>query len=172
MRLTNMIRDAFIRAAMHDVPTVDYKEEIRQKVQADAIDKLPPKVRTVYNDKGLRHFINTASLYVGGEYVNVPCGDRYAPSPEFAGEMQKIQKLSDGQFERHNELRSKLRGCAYACSTRKALLDMLPEFEKYMPADEIAACRTLPVVANVVSDFVKAGWPNGTSKSKVQSARA
>ena len=61
-------------------------------------------------------------------------------------------------------LREKLHGCAYAVTTRKALVDLLPEFEKYLPADDASVCRTLPVVQNVVSDFVKAGWPKDGKK--------
>jgi hypothetical protein len=57
------------------------------------------------------------------------------------------------------DLRSKLKSVAYSVSTRKALVAALPEFEKYLPADEAKAVRTLPVVQNVVADFVKAGWP-------------
>lgn len=35
----------------------------------------------------------------------------------------------------------------------KATIDSL------MPEDEQQACKTLPAIANVVSDFVAAGWP-------------
>jgi hypothetical protein len=49
-------------------------------------------------------------------------------------------------------------------STRKALVDLLPEFEKYLPADEAKAIASLPAVANVLSDFVKAGWPKNQPK--------
>lgn len=68
-------------------------------------------------------------------------------------------KLTKCVRDSRNDLRLKLEGCAAACTTLKLLKDMLPEFVKYMPADEPAACKTLPVVQNVVSDFVKAGWP-------------
>jgi hypothetical protein len=42
----------------------------------------------------------------------------------------------------------------------------LPEFEKYLPEDEAQAVRALPVVTNVVADFVKAGWPTKKAQKK------
>jgi hypothetical protein len=68
------------------------------------------------------------------------------------------------QVERINALRTKLSATADAVSTRKALIDLLPEFEKYLPADESKAVASLPAVANVLSDFVKAGWPKNQPK--------
>ena len=59
---------------------------------------------------------------------------------------------------------------ALGASTRKGLADALPEFEKYLPADEPAAVRSLPVVANVVADFVKAGWPKGKQPARAAAA--
>ena len=43
---------------------------------------------------------------------------------------------------------------------------MLPEFEKYLPADEQKALRSVPVVANLVADFTKAGWPKDKAARK------
>ena len=50
------------------------------------------------------------------------------------------------------------------CKTRAALAAALPEFEKYLPADEPKALRSLPSMANVASEFVKAGWPKKSVK--------
>lgn len=172
MRLTNTLRDAFVRAAMQDVPKQDYKEEIRKQVQADAYSKLPAKVKALHDNKDLRHYIATQNIWIGGEYVNVPCGDRYVASGEISEVIQVLQNKSDAQQEARQALQRKLRGCAYACSTRKSLLEMLPEFEKYLPEDDAAACKTLPVVANVVSDFIKAGWPASAKVTKKPVAKA
>lgn len=86
---------------------------------------------------------------------------------------KKLEALA-GQLHRQQQTRSalkdRLRSVAYACSTRKALLAALPEFEKYLPEDEPAALRTLPVVANVVADFVKAGWPKAAAPRQASAA--
>lgn len=167
MRLTTSMRDSFIRAAMADVPRVDYDAEISKVACADAAKQLPPKIRAIYNDKTTRHFIRTDRVYIGGKYVSVPTVGDYRPSDAASNEVSQLSAKQQAQADRHSELRQKLRSCAYACATRKALLEMLPEFEKYLPADAAAACRTLPVVANVVTEFVKAGWPVGKAKGKV-----
>jgi hypothetical protein len=166
MRLTNTIRDAFIRAAMDDVPSVDYSEKIRQLLQKDAAKQLPPKVRAIYHDPELRHFVSTTYCYKF-DGIHVPCGgNKFDPSPEAQAEYERLDKERDAQKDRNKALRDKLHAVAYSVSTRKALVDALPEFEKYLPADDAAACRTLPVVANVVSEFVKAGWPKGRAKTE------
>lgn len=165
MRLTNTIRDAFIRAAMADVPSVDYGEKIRSLVIKDAIKQLPPKARAIYNDPELRHYVRTQYRHHFGVGISFPCGDgTYEPSEETRAECVKLEAADEEQNARNKALRAKLHAVAYSVSSRKALVDALPEFEKYLPADEAAACRTLPVIANVVADFVKAGWPKGTKK--------
>ncbi len=159
MRLSNVMRDAFIRTAMAEVPRVDYEEAISKAARADAALQLPPKVLALYNNKELSHFIAQSRQRVGGQYVYVPSGGDYRPTPAANLEVERLSAAREKQSELHNTLRCKLRACAYSCSTRKALAALMPEFEKYLPADEVAASRSVPVVLNVVSDFVKAGWP-------------
>lgn len=163
MKLTNTIRDAFIRAAMNDVPSVDYDEQIRAIAMADIVDQLPPKVRAIWNDASLRHWIKTDWNSYGGVSLTHPSFDRLETTlrDEARQKVDELKAAADDQARQRNELKRKLKGCAYSVTTRKALVALLPEFEKYLPADEPAALRTLPVVANVVADFVKAGWPKG-----------
>ncbi len=165
MRLTNNLRDAFVRAVMQDVPKEDFKEKTRVAMQEDAFAQLPPKVQAIHKDKALRHFVSTQDKFVSGGYYRVPSGGDFTPSSEMLANAQAWEKLSSAQDAKLGELRGKIRGCAYACSTRKQLLEMLPEFEKYLPADEVTASRTLPVLTNVVNDFIKAGWPAGGKKA-------
>jgi hypothetical protein len=164
MRLTNTMRDAFVRAAMDDVPSVDYDEQIRSLAVKTAVAALPAKVQAVWKDADTKHHLETSyinfrharvSLQIPGAvgdgsartHVETVC----APLAEKAIEQTKAR----------DELQRRLHAVAYSVSTRKALVDALPEFEKYLPADEPAAIKTLPVIANVVADFVKAGWPKG-----------
>jgi hypothetical protein len=171
MKLTNTIRDAFVRAAMADVPKIDYQEKTIKVVMEDAIAQLPPKVRAIYKDKDLTCFVRTDGKYFGNSYVSVPCSKKdFKLTTAAAVKVAEIKESDEAQGENQKELRQKLHAVAYACSTRKALFDMLPEFEKYLPEDDAAACRTLPVVANVVSDFVKAGWPKGAKKPTLKAA--
>jgi hypothetical protein len=66
MRLTKTIREAFVRAAMADVPQEDYQAKIHKLIQDDAIAQLPPKVKAIAKDKDLRHFLTTATHYTSG----------------------------------------------------------------------------------------------------------
>jgi hypothetical protein len=127
MKLTNTVRQAFIRAVMADVPCIDYAQMARNAVTADNMSKLPKKVAAV--------------------------------APETIAQLRDWKALDAAQRKQREELESKLGGCVYSVTTRKALVSLLPEFEKYLPADDTAALRPLPVLANVVTDFVKAGWP-------------
>lgn len=166
MRLTKTIRDAFVRAAMDDVPKRDYQAEIHKLIQDDALAQLPPKVRAIADDKNLRHFLRTESHYISGMFIS----NVRVMHPEYTRSFKVNEKVEAllvefaEQHERNNALRTKLAATADAVSTRKALVDLLPEFEKYLPADEAKAVATLPAVANVLSDFVKAGWPKNQPK--------
>lgn len=166
MRLTNTIRDAFIHAAMNDVPQIDYQAQA-EKLARDWLDK-----SFAATFPGVDKAKAEASGWLDRVGVRMPVGlsnlYTYAPGYEClkhdARLWDKLQALSqkhEAQVRHRNELKDKLHAVAYSVTTRKGLADALPEFEKYLPADEPAAMRSLPVVANVVADFVKAGWPKG-----------
>jgi hypothetical protein len=166
MRLTKVIRDAFVRAAMADVPKEDYEAKIHKLIQDDAIAQLPPKIKAIAQDKELRHFLKTETHYIPGYWISnvrVMHPD-YERSLNANTQVETLLVEAANQMEQMNALKTKLQAAADAVTTRKALVDLLPEFEKYLPADEAKAVATLPAVANVLSDFVKAGWPKNQPK--------
>lgn len=175
MKLTNTLRDAFIHAVMQDVPSVDYAEMLRKEAADAVVAALPEALRKAWAVEANRPYIQTCSRDFGGVGIYVPGYSRwvdgrhtYFPAVAAAAS-KKLDDLAgkhDSQEEARKSLRSKLRGAAYAASTRKQLAEMLPEFERYLPPDEAAANRSLPVVTNLVADFVKAGWPKGKKPSK------
>lgn len=157
MRLTNYMRDAFVSAAMDDVPAEDFEGQAQALLVKAAVSCLPPKIRAIYDDPDTRDFLCHTQLPYGFNYTYVP-GLGALP----AGTQEKYAGLKEKQKEqdaRHRELTGQLHGVAYSARTRKALAALLPEFEKYLPADDSAACKTLPAIANVTADFAKAGWP-------------
>lgn len=161
MRLTNYMRDAFVSAAMNDVPREDFEDQIQTLLTKAAISCLPPKVRALYDDPATRDFVCHTQLPYGFNRTYVP-GLGTLP----VGTQEKYNGLKEKQKEqdtRLHDLRRQLRGVAYSARTRKALVALLPEFEKYLPADDSAACKTLPAIANVMADFVKAGWPKDSA---------
>lgn len=165
MKLTNYIRDAFITAVMQDVPkSCDHSEEIRKIAQADLIDQLPQIVQKAWKDKVAIEYIKRTVETFGRVQVVHPCVNDYGRSSmKLTKEAQiKVDQLaSEMQADRiiRDDLTKKLKGAAYACTTTKQLRELLPEFERYLPAEEEKTLRTLPAVANIMADFAKAGWP-------------
>lgn len=170
MRLTNYMRDAFVAAAMQDVPKEDFNDQAQTLLVKAAISAFPPKIRAVYDDPAARDFICHTRLPYAFGYAYVP---GLGVLPE--GTQEKYAELKGKEKEqsaRFLELTAQLRGVAYSARTRKALVALLPEFEKYLPADDSAACKTLPAVANVVADFAKAGWPKDKTAANEPTAEA
>ena len=166
MKLTNSIRDAFVRAAMNDVPSVDYVEQYRKVMIDDGVAQLPPAVRKLWDNKATRDYVNLVHVGRYGEFsVCVPGLSDHKVSTAAAEMGAALKAQSEAQDATRKSLRSKLEQAANSVSTRKALVDMLPEFEKYLPADEAAANRSVPVIANLVADFSKAGWPKGKKRA-------
>lgn len=158
MRLTNSIRDAYIQAVMDDVPSKDYTEDIRKATMQAAIDALPPKVRAVWDDQETRVWVPSQYCHDGRQSYQIPglynARNKVIEAPQVAA-LVAARKAQDAARE---ALKSKLKGVAYACTTRKALADALPEFLQYLPP-EVSPSTNLPALANVVTEFTRAGWP-------------
>lgn len=173
MKLTNIIRDSFISAAMQDVPSVDYKKQAQDLFEKAALDAMPAAVARIYKDPKTKGYVNLTYINLGGFSHYIPHESHRALSGSdavnFLGskyeELEKLQQAQKAEVAKYNELRNSLRSVAYSCTTRKQLLEALPEFEKYLPAlmDKTVG---LPAVSNVVSAFVKAGWPKDSPKLK------
>ena len=166
MRLTNVIRDSFVRSVMNDVPSIDYNEQAKKLFESGLDTFWISNIGTLdLRDKLVKHDAIPRRCYylqdgLESTYGYGPNSYRWSESvPGLHKKLVELAKLKRAQDLKVGELEAKIRGVAYSVSTRKALADALPEFEKYLPADDAKAIRTLPVVQNVVADFVKAGWP-------------
>lgn len=160
MRLTNTIRDAYIRAVMQNVPSVDYQSQASKLVLDDIMAQLPPKVREIAMDKDQRRHLRFNYITTPGfkSSTGVLGSDDLRVTQACATKVRELAALNDQQDGVRNKLKTRLRQVAYSVSTSKALAEMLPEFARYLPADAPAAARSLPTVVNVVQDFVAAGW--------------
>ena len=170
MRLTNFLRDSFIRAAMADVPTVDYTEQAMKYAREQLLEKMHGRVRAIATDSVLNQWINCEYIVMP---MNISNFHGFAPKnennilkkdPKVWAKLEEFSNLIGQQNRQRIELQDKLHGVAYACTTRKQLLEALPEFEAYLPEEEAKAAKNLPALANVLSDFVKAGWPKNQPK--------
>lgn len=161
LRLNELMRNAFVRAVMDDVPQIDYEAQAESLVQAEAVSKMPEKVRQVYDDPALRRFLFTSCFCTPPGLDNVYV---YGESLEELSEgsvkvLKTIAEKARAQTAERKVLLDKIRKVSRAYGTREALVKAMPEFEKYLPVNPETPSRLLPVVQNVVSDFVKAGWP-------------
>ena len=177
MRLTNFLRDGFIRAVMHDVPKIDYEEQA-QKMAREAIkakfNKAFPGLD--YDKVGESGWFESGSVdlprYINNIYAKPSCGYGMLKSDEkLWAKLEALGAKKREQDERMTSLETRLKGVAYACTTRKQLEEALPEFSKYLPEEEAKAAKTLPALANVLSDFVAAGWPK-QNQGKIAAAKA
>jgi hypothetical protein len=171
MRLTQTHREAFVRAALNDVPTVNYREKIQKLIQEDSINKLDPALRRIARSNTLKMFLATAVTYFDSTSVTIFSDERYghqyvASSEEVGAELRELAAKQKAQEETLSNLRSKLTAAAKSCSTRKQLAELLPEFEKYLPDEEGKASRSVPAISNMVGDFIRAGWPKDKSQVK------
>lgn len=167
MKLSNTIRDAFIRAVMADVPSVDYGVVFQDYALRVSADALPVAVRRLWNDPKTREWVATRNVFghYNGLIAEVPGFDRDALKKLLTPERERLSALKKEQEATRNVLEQRVKAAAYSVGTRKALVEMLPEFERYLPADEAAANRQLPVVANLAADLTAAGWPKGEKKA-------
>lgn len=168
-RLTNDMRNAFIAKVMEDVPQVDYEQKIRDTVNKAALAALPRQVKALYDNPDTREYVNTASAHVYRSDQSIPRSMSFRLPARNDKDLERIVRATSGalvdkwieQENQRRSLREKLRAVAFHCTTLKQLADSFPEFARYLPKDELDATRNLPALANVVSDFVKAGWPKG-----------
>lgn len=160
MRLTETLREAFVRAAMADVPSVDYDTQIADKARRMSIANMPEWLQDACaKHKELLGYLRTVSDWDSGASF-FTAGPRTA---ENTAELRELRRLANRQKDDRRALSNKLESVAAACNTTKQLADALPEFAKYLPKEN-AADRSVPAVANVVAEFVKAGWPKGEKK--------
>ena len=167
MRLTNTLLKAFVRAVMDYVPSTDYQEQAIELLSKAAEENLPPALkRAISIDPSVRDWIESRYHHVGkfplsGTYL---LGTREALDQLGKDEalQQKLQTLSDALAEQNkcrNQLQAKIEGIAASCTSRKQLLEALPEFEKYLPAQTSVNSRSVPALANLLADLTAAGWP-------------
>lgn len=174
MKLTKYMREAFVRGVMNDVPKVDYQAQADAMVRKAVRDAMPEGLRKLVDQGGeALDWLKVSQISVPGHSLSSV--RTYCPesgghdflkfkNPNVWSQLTEINRLAGQQGEQRQALQNKLTGAANSVTTRKALAELLPEFEKYLPADTPAATRMLPVVVGVVDDFKKAGWPGKVSK--------
>lgn len=170
IRLTNDMRDTFIDKVMADVPRVDYSSKVNDAAQAVARLDLPAAIAKLHKNHETAAYITMLTIHFrdrdgapAGEFVgvSVPGANHDKVKAVILKEIAPILKAWTEQVKTHTDLRRNLRAVAYHCTTHAQLAEAFPEFARYLPQTNHDATRNLPALANVVNDFVKAGWPKG-----------
>jgi hypothetical protein len=155
MKITKYDKQAIVKAIMADVPKPD-KTKRREEIQTAIVKVMNPAVRKVFKEfPGALRQEHLGDLTFYGSW-----SERYVVVGDVTDKaLQEILKpYREEDIARHNA-EAKLYGAIESCTTRKALMDRLPEFEKYFPAESAPASKNLPALANVVADLSKLGWP-------------
>lgn len=168
MRLTNTIREAFVNAALDDVPSVDYQSMISKLALDDAISQMPATLQRAYKvcpeyfeNKG-KQLQDENGRHIGWYYG--PWGNSNMTS-ETRAKIVEANALMSAQSIARYRLKEKLSAVAHSTTTRKGLVELLPGFEKYLPEEAAPLSRMVPAVANVLEAFVDAGWPKEELKT-------
>ena len=176
MRLSTSMRLAFVRAVMDDVPFVDYDEQLRQLAQK-TVDGYRPAalVRALDLDPSIQDWLNRDYQFIS-KYSQSFCLvgakqslDRLNADKDFTLAAQNLRKQQQAQLEQRSALETKLKASAQACQTRAQLAKALPEFQKYLPI-EAGNSKCLPALANLMSDFMAAGWPKQPASAEKDSS--
>lgn len=170
MRLTKTHREAFVRAAMNDVPSIDYRQSICELIQKHLESIAPASVLKLYKDPKTKGYIAKDTLptlkWAYDYFYLIP--DGYSHPPEIIEKTNDLRALSARQEDSHKELRIKLEATIAAFTTREAALKSLPEFEKYLPEDKAPETKNVPMVANLVAELVAAGWPKQKAEAEAK----
>lgn len=181
MRLTNVQKRAFVRAVMQDTPRYNGFEDMEKALNKILLNDYPEDLKNVYRKYPefiQRIYVNFPGYMNSNSKILKPYKEDIRPgqvtllkellrekiiTEEAFKQLKEITDKHDAAYNQFEELETKLRTLVNGCSTLKQLKETLPEFEKYMPV-EAAKSKNLPAVTNLVTDFVKAGWPKGGNK--------
>lgn len=183
LRLTISHRDAFVRAVMQDYPKNTYEAEIIKLLKAGFPKVYPASVKTLIKNNQ-KHYLKESSIrysdghlpfwgslkHTSNTYFRLDASSSVDPYKELltANDFTafcKLMKEWNAYLTTKDSLRQRLHSGIYGANTLKQALEIFPEFEKYLPTEEGKMPKgSLPAVANIFSDLVKAGWPTSVPK--------
>lgn len=165
MRLTNTDKDAFVDAAIKDVPVVDYPGQVRKLVMDDAFKQLPEPIQKIVKDGVYTDYLDTTYYYADGamcmgQVMIYNLHGEYKITDDVKVKIKELHDAFELQSEKRGEIRRKLRAVIYPVNTLKTAKDRIPEdLHKYLPHDrDSTGVAGLPAVANLMEDLNAAGW--------------
>lgn len=163
MRLNKADKQTIINAIVDDIPTIDYKEQMRVKIQKAAYEAFPAEVKAIHDNHELKPYLAEGYVFIGRGYGSV-----YQANKEFKLEGALCEEIyamcdkSDEQAAQLRSVRNQLQGVFDTVRTYEQAKAKLPEFEKYISMVEksnghVAPTENLPV-ANILSQMMQLGW--------------
>lgn len=149
MRLTNYLRDCFIRAVSNDLP--EPTKPTYEDIQKALYDNFATSVKVVYDNPATQNVLKTSWVYLGdgnGQTL-ITASQNYENLPIYV-EYQEACKKRQAAI-------GSLRSVANGRTTLKQLQEALPELVKYMADEKKKPTPGLPVVANVYADLKALG---------------
>jgi hypothetical protein len=166
MKLNKWHKEAFVTAVMADVPKVDHDEQARKLVNVWEKASIPPAVKKAMEQNP--EWFERKNLYTPGRLNSVSAyakEDGYhirQEFPELWSQLEELATAKAAQATQLQHLQAKLTSTINGCSTLKQALEILPEFEKYLPSEE-AKTASLPMVSGMVAELIAAGWPKAAA---------
>ena len=159
MRLTNYLRDAFVRNVSNNIPVV--KAPSSTLIQEMCYNLADPRLKIIYDDEKLRKQLQTSWVYLEETrgYIH-SLGVDWEELPAVINYREKLQK--------RREAIDKLRRAAYGCKTLKELREALPDLIDYMPDENKPAKISVPMVVGVVEELTAVGLTLGATNESPQ----
>lgn len=159
MRLTNYLREAFVRNVSNNIPVV--KAPSFTLIQEMCYNLADPRLKIIYDDEKLRDQLQRSWVYLEETRGYIcPLGVNWEELPAVINYREKLQK--------RREAIDKLRRATYACKTLKELREALPDLTDYMPDEDKPAKISVPMVVGVVEDLTAAGLTLGATNESPQ----
>lgn len=181
MRLNKKHRNAFVRAVLADVPSVDYDRQIQVAMRDMFKGALPAAVRTLLRDDECAHHIHhsrvpgpkpgqpTDYCHLQPSYLVPGYWDRDARRAVIKANAQRwedIRGLVDAkvrQEDQRQQLHGELRALIESCRTTQQAEKLMPELRDYLPTKQQESADNLPAT-QVVTHLQSAGWPKERKK--------
>lgn len=167
MRLNKHHKQAFVIAVVQDIPTVDYDEQAQKLVRDALFQKMPLEIQVIYENKKLREWLVTNHIRMPGSLSSLWTQHvgSHNPPAEINDQLEELARLKQEQTAKVRVIAQKVGGLINSVSTRKQALELMPEFEKYLPKETGSTGVTnLPAIQNTVAELVHMGWPKGEEK--------
>lgn len=175
MRLTKSHKDAFVKAVLDDVPSIDYNEQVRALILDDSISQLPKELQSFARDPKTTELINSQwktiekprdkeGRWVGsiGCTIKGASSEDYKPSKKAQAQLDKWLPALVEQSNARLKLERDLYNTILAFSTVKQAQEAFPEFVKYLPVI-VKKGELLPstINKNILIELARAGFPKG-----------